>query len=324
MTGASEAARVVIGGLLLYLGAESFVTGASALALALRVPELLVGLTVVAYGTSTPEIIVGIEAAAAGHGQVALANVLGSNIANIGLILGLAALVSPALVDGGLPRREVPVLLASTALIPFSLLDGSVSRREGAVLLLLALAYTVWMVGAARASAVAGVDAALGASSAGAADAPAARSRWRSAGMTCAGLAALLLGGSLFVDGAVSLAHAIGWSERVVGLTIVAIGTSLPELLTSVTAARRGHSALAVGNVVGSNIFNSLLCLGAAALAGTVAAPISVVGAELVALAVMTGLAAWLMRRARTISRMEGAVAVTLYVAFLVFTLATT
>ena len=141
--------------------------------------------------------------------------------------------------------------------------------------------------------------------------------------ITCAGLATLLVGGRLFVDGAISLAQAIGISERIIGLTIVALGTSLPELLTSVTAARRGHSDLAVGNVIGSNIFNSLLCLGAAALAGNVAAPLSVVGAELVALAIMTGLAAMLMRSARTISRREGSVALTLYLAFLTFMVST-
>jgi len=257
---------------------------------------------------------------------VALANVLGSNIANIGLILGLAALLSPAPVDRGLSRRELPVLLASTALIPLSLLDGSVTRREGVLLLLLAVAYTGWMVRAARSSSrsrMAAVDAALETSIAQAAGASTAGGPWRSALMTSAGLATLLVGGSVFVDGAISLAQAIGLSERIVGLTIVALGTSLPELLTSVTAARRGHSDLAVGNVIGSNIFNSLLCLGAAALAGNVAAPISAVGAELVALAIITGLAATLMRSARTISRLEGAVAPTFYVVFLAFTLAT-
>jgi hypothetical protein len=218
------------------------------------------------------------------------------------------------------------VLLASMALIPLSLLDGTVTRREGVLLLLLAVAYTGWMVRAARSSsrsAMAAVDAALETSIAQAAGAPTAGGRWRSALVTCAGLATLLLGGSLFVDGAISLAQAIGISERIIGMTIVALGRSLPVLLTNVTAARRGHSDLAVGNVVGSNIFNSLLCLGAAAMAGNVAAPLSLVGAELVALAIMTGLAATLMRSARTISRMAGAVALTLYPAFLIFTMST-
>ncbi|HET9957835.1 MAG TPA: calcium:sodium antiporter, partial [Polyangiaceae bacterium] len=124
------------GGLLLYFGAEWFVGGASALALALRVPQILVGLTVVAYGTSAPEIIVGIEAAGTGHGEVALGNVIGSNVANIGLILGLAVLVRPARVDGALRKRELPVLALSTALLPLLLLDGVISRVESGALVI--------------------------------------------------------------------------------------------------------------------------------------------------------------------------------------------
>ncbi len=189
---------------------------------------------------------------------MALGNVIGSNIANVGLILGVAALIRPPRVDGALRRRELPVLVASTALVPLLLLDGSVSRWEG---------------------------------------------------------------GGLLV-GAVSVARALGMSERLVGLTIVAVGTSLPELVTSVIAARRGHSDLAVGNVVGSNIFNTFLCLGAASLAGSVAAPLPTLGVDLAALGVMTALAAAFIRTERTISRREGATAVVLYAAFAVVTVA--
>ena len=146
----SDWAPLVLGGLLLYFGAEWFVGGASALALALRVPQLLVGLTVVAYGTSAPEIIVGIEAAGAGHGDVALGNVIGSNIANIGLILGVAALIRPARVDRALRRRELPILLLSTAVLPLLLLDGLISRLESGALLVAAITYTAWMIRAAR------------------------------------------------------------------------------------------------------------------------------------------------------------------------------
>ena len=129
--------QLLLGGVLLYFGAEWFVAGASALALALRVPQIIVALTVVAYGTSAPEVVVGVQAALMGHGAVTLGNVIGSNIANIGLILGLAALVRPARVDGGLQRRELPVLLISALCVPFTLADGVVSRGEGAMLLLL-------------------------------------------------------------------------------------------------------------------------------------------------------------------------------------------
>jgi cation:H+ antiporter len=313
------------GGLLLYFGAEWFVGGAAALALALRVPQIFVGLTVVAYGTSAPELIVGVQAAATGHGEVALGNVLGSNVANIGLILGIAALVRPAQVDGGLRRRELPVLIAATLAVPLLVLDGRVSRWEGIVLLALALGYTAWMVQAARSAA--GVErqrtgAQETAADADAAGAPHPRSIAWSATTAVVGLAVLLVGGRLFVNGAVDLARTLGMSERVVGLTIVAIGTSLPELVTSVIAALRGHSALAVGNVVGSNIFNVLLCLGAAAVSGPVLGAPRALRVDLLALVVLTGLAVTLLRSARVISRVEGAVALTLYVAYVAYVLA--
>ncbi len=307
------------GGVLLYFGAEWFVGGASALALALRVPQILVGLTVVAYGTSAPEVIVGVQAAGAGHGEVALGNVLGSNIANIGLILGVAALVRPARVDGTLRRRELPVLLASTVSVPLVLFDGVLDPWEAGCLVLVAVGYSAWMIWEARAAVAAAAlkveIAGEAADEAGAAPKPGGVPR--AVGTAAVGLAVLLIGGQLFVDGAVSVARVLGMSERLVGLTIVALGTSLPELVTSVVAARRGHSDLAVGNVVGSNIFNVFLCLGAAGLAGAVAAPLETLKLDLVALVIMTILAAVFIRTERTISRTEGGLAVVLYGAVL-------
>lgn len=313
------------GGLLLYFGAEWFVGGASALALALRVPQLLVGLTVVAYGTSAPEVIVGIEAARTNHGAVALGNVLGSNIANIGLILGVAALIRPARVDGALRRRELPVLLASTALIPILLLDGAVSHWEAGGLLFVAASYTAWMVHSARSAAAvanARANAAVEGQAADAAGAPRPVGGLKAAAIAAIGLTVLLIGGSLFVEGAVSVARALGMSDRLVGLTIVAIGTSLPELVTSIVAARRGHSDLAVGNVVGSNIFNVFLCLGAAGLAGAVGAPLRTVGFDVGALTVMTVLGAIFIRTQRTITRLEGGIAVAAYAVYVFMTAA--
>jgi cation:H+ antiporter len=313
------------GGLLLYFGAQWLVAGSSALALALRIPQLIVGLTVVAYGTSTPEVIVSVQAALAGHPAVAIGNVVGSNIANIGLILGVAALIAPARVDGALRSRELPVLLASTVLVVGMLLDGTISRIEGVVLLACGVLYTGWMIRAARAGAevaAARADTVIERDVADAAGAPRARGAARSALIALFGLGVLLVGGSLFVDGAVSAAHALGMSERLVGLTVVAVGTSLPELVTSVVAARRGHSDLAIGNVVGSNIFNVSLCLGASALVGNVGADLRELAVDLVALGMMTAVAAVFIRSERTISRGEGAVAVGLYVLFLAASIA--
>jgi cation:H+ antiporter len=319
----TDLALLLGGGVLLYLGAEWFVGGASSLALALRVPQLVVGLTVVAYGTSAPEVIVSIEAARSAHGDVALGNVIGSNIANIGLILGIAALVRPARVDRALRRRELPVLLASTAVLPLVLLDGAVSLVEAVGLLVVAAGYTAIMVWAARSArevTAAHRDAAVTGAAADAAGAPTPGGRLRAAVIAAVGLGVLLVGGNLFVRGAVSLAQVLGFSERVVGLTLVAVGTSLPELITSVIAARKGHSDIAVGNVVGSNIFNVFLCLGAAGLAGPIGKPLAALSFDLLALGAMTVLAAVFIRSERTITRAEGAAALTAYLALTLYT----
>lgn len=317
--------QLVGGGVLLYFGAAWFVGGASSLALALRVPQILVGLTVVAYGTSAPEFIVSVQAASAGHGEVALGNVIGSNIANIGLILGIAALIRPARVDGVLRRRELPVLVVSTACVPLLLLDSVLTPWEAGGLVLAAIGYTGWMIGAARGAAsvaAAKLDATAAGVAADKAGAPTPAGTLRAALTAAGGLAVLLIGGHIFVNSAVTVAHTLGMSERLVGLTIVAVGTSLPELVTSVIAARRGQSDLAVGNVVGSNIFNTLLCLGAAGLAGSVGTPFHKAGFDLVALMLMTGLAAAFIRSERTISRLEGGVALAFYVVIASLTVA--
>jgi cation:H+ antiporter len=316
-----DALMLLVGGTMLYFGAEWLVGGASALALAMRVPQLLVGLTVVAYGTSAPEIIVGIQAAVTGHGDVALGNVVGSNIANLGLILGVAVLVRPAKVDGALRRRELPVLLLTAALVPLVLLDGRTRVWEAALLLCGALGYTAWMVLSSRGAGVeeeARRSAEATAEAADTAGAPAPRpGRLRHVVIAIMGLGVLLLGGHLFVGAASSLARSWGMSERVVGLTIVAVGTSLPELATSVIAAMKGHSDIAVGNVVGSNIFNVLLCLGAAGMVGDVGAPLSSLRVDLGALMIMTLAGCVFLRTQRRMARWEGGVLLALYVAFL-------
>ncbi len=312
------------GGLLLYFGAEWFVGGGSTLALALRVPQILVGLTVVAYGTSAPEIVVSIRAAVSGHGDLALGNVIGSNIANIGLILGVSALIKPARVNGALATRELPMLLLTAALVPLVLLDGIIVKWEGAVLLLIAGGYTWWMVRTARTGmsvADAHATATVAKDVADIAGAPKPGGAWRAAAIVVVGLITLIAGGTLFIDGAVQVAKLLGMSDRIIGLTIVAVGTSLPELVTSIIAARKGHSDLAIGNVVGSNIFNVLLCLGGAAVFGTVAVPWQAHGLDLLALLFMTVVGAFAIRSARTITRLEGGVALGLYIVFVVLTL---
>jgi cation:H+ antiporter len=283
---------------------------------------MLVGLTVVAYGTSAPEVIVGIQAATTGHGDIALGNVIGSNIANLGLILGVSTLVRPAVVDGALRKRELPVLLASTLAVPAILFDGVVRLWEAGLLVFAAFLYTASTVRSARSSGTiseATERAAVTAEAADIAGAPVVSGRVRQLGVAMVGLAILLVGGHLFVSGATALARAVGMSERVVGLTIVAVGTSLPELAASLIAALRGHSDIALGNVVGSNIFNVLLCLGASGLFGAIQSDPSAMVVDLAVLTAMTAAGLVFMRTARTLRRWEGALLLVSYAAFLVY-----
>ena len=311
---------LVLGGVLLYAGAEWLVGGATRLALSFGIPQLIVGLTVVAYGTSAPEVIVGVEAARSGLGDVTLGNVIGSNIANLGLILGISTLVRPARIDGALRRRELPALFLSCIALPLVMINGTVERWEGVALLLGATGYTAWMVRASRnpvvlAEATAGAE--IAAASAADAGAPPTTSRLRHLLVTVAGLVVLLGGGRLFVDAATRIAHSYGVSERIIGLTVVAIGTSLPELATGIIAAKRGNSDIAVGNVIGSNIFNVLLCLGAAAATHRMDCDVSMYRDDLVVLGGMTALALAFFRSARAMARWEGAILLLASVAFL-------
>ncbi len=302
---------------LLYFGAQWLVSGAAGLARSFGVHPLIVGLTVVAYGTSSPELVVGVSAGLRDQGAIALGNVIGSNIANLGLILAVSALIRAPRVDRQVVVREVPVLLAATALVPLVLLDGRLSGLEAAVLLGLAVAYTAWMVSTSRRGSVTEARAveAQATTAAGLGDQP--RSRRTLLVLVGLGLGGLVGGGHLLVTGAVGIARVAGMSDQLIGLTIVAVGTSVPELATSVIAAMRGHADIAVGNVVGSNIFNVLLVLGTAGAAGRIEAPLGSLVLELAVLGGMTALAALAMATRRTLGRLEAIVLLLGYVAFL-------
>ncbi|EPX56629.1 Inner membrane protein YrbG, putative calcium/sodium:proton antiporter [Cystobacter fuscus DSM 2262] len=311
-----HAGMLLLGLVLLYFGAEWLVKGAAGLARAMGVRPLVVGLTVVAYGTSAPELVVSVLASLEGRSAIALGNVMGSNIANIGAILGVTALIHPPRVEATLIRRELPVLMASTLCIPLFLLDGRVSRLEGVLLLAGTVGFTFLTLRLARELRVEAPElreevreeiqeeAAVG-------------SRAALVGLSTVGLVGLVAGGKLFVDGASALALAFGMSERVVGLTIVAVGTSLPEMAASVVAALRGHSAIAIGNVVGSNIFNILLILGCAALTRPIEASLGELRMELGALLGFSLAAVLVMRGARHVSRLEGGLLAASYAMFL-------
>lgn len=292
---------VIVGLALLPLGAEGVVRGSTGLALRIGVTPLAIGLTVVAFGTGSPELVVGIEAARTGNSGIMLGNVVGSNIGNIALVLGVAALVKPMTVRYELVRREMPLMIAVSLLLVAMLLDGGLGRLDGLLLVLGAIVYTVTSyIRARRADNRPVAD-----EFEDAIDRPVKRPLVEAA-LLLAGLAGLLGGANLLLRGAVDIAGTLGVSQTVIGLTVVAIGTSLPELATSVTSSVRGEADVAFGNVIGSNVFNILAVLGVAALIR----PFQMEGLRTLDLAVMVGVSAAmlpLMWRGWVLDRWEGA-----------------
>ena len=253
-------AALLLGGLVLLVGGgEGLVRGASRLALLAKVPPAVVGLTIVAAGTSAPELMVSLSAAARGSADLSVGNVVGSNIYNIALILGMAALVRPLDVHGQVVKLEWPVMALASGTLFVLARDGLLDRPEGLLLVAGMVAFVAWQVRIARK----GVDKPERDELELLSEAEDPGGGWGKAALfTAVGLGALLLGAELFVRGAIDVAREAGLSERVIGLTVVSLGTSLPELVTSVVASVRGHTDIAIANVVGSNIFNVLLILG--------------------------------------------------------------
>lgn len=303
---------LLIGGLvLLYLGAEALIRGSSRLALRLGITPLVVGLTVVAFGTSAPEMVVSVKASLVGQNGIAVGNVVGSNILNIALILGLAALIRPVTINRQLFRVDVPILIGVSLLCSWLLLNHSLSRGEAFLLVIGILAYTAMSIIIARR----GKNETSGEDPGGV-----TRLKKRSLALDLlfigGGLAFLIYGAHLFVEGALQVARKFGVSEAVIGLTIVAGGTSVPELVTSVVAALRKKDDIAVGNIIGSNIFNLLAILGTAGLIN----PLSTGGVTGVDFLVMIGTAVLLVPLMATrlkLARWEGALLLCSYAAYL-------
>ena len=310
---------IVFGFAALIKGADFFVDGATAIAKKLRIPNIVVGLTIVAMGTSLPELAVSVSAAIGGSSAIAIGNVVGSNLINILVILGLSAVILPLSVDRSMFRRDLPVLMLTAAILPVMTLIGGgyFGRICGAILVALFIGYIALTVRSALASR-------NGTLSEG--EAPVEENEakdlpwWLCALFTVGGAALIVLGGNFSVDGATAIAQQWGVSEAVIGLTVVALGTSLPELVTSVVAARKGNSDIALGNIVGSNIFNVLFILGTTVLV----LPFEVAAAGLVDQLVLLGVSAFLMITAYTgkkLSRIEGAAYLAIYAAYLSYLL---
>jgi cation:H+ antiporter len=243
----------------LTFGAEWLVGAAARLATAYGITPFVVGLTVVAFGTSAPELVVSAVASLQGSGDIAIGNVVGSNIANVALILGVSAILAPIAIQRGMLARDVPIMIGFSAVLYFLILDGEIRRGEGVLLLVLFTAfmlYVAWSARVERQRAAELNDVLPGG------DGPVGRDIL----LVLVGVAALAGGAHLLVVSATSLARDLGISEVAIGLSLVAVGTSLPELAASIAAARRGDSQIVVGNIVGSNIFNITLILGTASV----------------------------------------------------------
>jgi cation:H+ antiporter len=255
---------LLAGLVLLVAGAEVLVRGASKLAAQFGIPPLIIGLTVVAFGTSAPETAVSVQAALDGSGDLAIGNVVGSNIANVLFILGLTAVIAPLIVSRQLIRLDVPIMIGASLLTYALAWDGNLSKLDGAILLAGIFAYTGFLIISSRKEKATKNDEFCQEFGL---DEPVKPYAWAiNLGLITVGLVLLVSGSNFLVEGAVTLARTLGISELVIGLTVVAIGTSLPELATSVLAAIKGERDIAVGNIVGSNIFNLLCVLGLTSL----------------------------------------------------------
>ncbi|MBQ8889266.1 MAG: calcium/sodium antiporter, partial [Bacteroidaceae bacterium] len=311
----------LIGGLaLILLGANGLTDGAAAIAKRFKISDLVIGLTIVAFGTSTPELVVSATAALGGSAEMAIGNVVGSNIFNVLAIIGVTALVMPIKVGQSTMSKEIPLMILCSIVLACMandvFLDGGstnvISRIDGLVLLGFFLIFLRYTFAIAR-------DGNPEDETTEIKEMPI----WKSVLFILGGLVGLIYGGQLFVDGASGIASSLGVSESIIGLTIVAGGTSLPELATSVTAALKKNAGIAVGNVVGSNLFNVFFILGCSATIS----PLPMGGINNVDMAVLIGssilfwLVGWFFKK-RTITRIEGALLVICYVAYTAYLIA--
>lgn len=294
---------IVVGVALVLFGADRLTEGASALARRMNVPEIIIGLTIVAAGTSAPELFVSLVSALKGTPDLAVGNVVGSNTMNAMLIVGCAAMVAPMTISRSTVKKDIPFSVGASVLLILLAFDSFLGRVDGIILLLgfaVFMAYTLMQAKTGSTDEVQAETSPV----------------WKNIVYLVGGLLGLVLGSNLFVDSASSVAYALDISEGVVGLTVVAGGTSLPELATSVVAARKGQSAIAIGNVIGSNVFNILLILG---LTATIS-PMEIEGITTIDMAVMLISVAlvWMFSFTRyTVERWEGAVLVGGYLVYL-------
>ena len=301
---------LIIGFILLIKGADMFVDGSSSVAKILKVPSVIIGLTIVSLGTSAPEAAVSISAAIKGNNDIALSNVVGSNIFNLLVVIGVSAMITPFLVDKDIKKRDLPINIVLTAvLLALTYIGQGLNRIEGIILLVIMVVYIFVLIKNALKNKVEEEE-------------TKAMSVHKSIIFIILGLAAIVFGGDLVVDAASAIAKQIGVSDLLIGLTIVAIGTSLPELVTSVVAAKKGESGLALGNAVGSSIFNIIFILGLSSTVspiGVAKADFSFVIIDIIVLIVVSAIIQLFCVTKEKVSRVEGAVCVGLYATYMAY-----
>jgi len=253
---AINAVLTIVGLVILCVGGSWLVSGGVAIAKKLRISQMIIGLTIVAYGTSTPELAASMVAAVGSHTDLILGNVVGSNISNIGMVIGISAIISPLVVSKATTRKEVPIMIGVMLLLVAMSVDGEISQLDGVVLVAGLIAFTAYTLSRAKKER----ESVTEDSSITKTPVP------RAIALIVMGAALLYFGGFLTVENAVSIAENLGISETVIGITIIAIGTSLPELVTSVIAIRKGHTDIGIGTIVGSNIYNILMIMGVASV----------------------------------------------------------
>ena len=293
---------LIVGFLLLIKGADFFVDGASSIAAKLKVPSLIIGLTVVSMGTSMPEAAVSISASLSGSNEISLGNVVGSNIFNLLVVVGISSIVLPIVSDRDILKRDMPLSIAITGVLFFMLLDGFLSRLDAAILLVLFAAYMFVLIRSALKNRTE--------------EGEQKTMTWaKSILVSLLGAAAIIGGGQLVVESAKTIAASLGMGETLIGLTVVACGTSLPELVTSIVAARKGDSGIAMGNVVGSNIFNILFILGMAGVISPMTADSAFFIDTGILMAVSLVMLIFACTHKKT-SRVEGIISTLMYVAY--------
>lgn len=300
---------LIVGFIFLIKGADLFVDGSSALAKIFRIPSVIIGLTIVAMGTSAPEASVSINAALTGNNAIAISNVVGSNIFNLLIVVGICATMMPFVVNKDILRRDLPVNIFITVLLLILSLDGKLNRIEGIILLIGIILYILFMI-----------HSAIQNKTSENADKVNPLPLYKCILFILIGLGIIILGGNLVVNNASKIALSLGLSQNFIGLTIVAIGTSLPELVTSIVATRKNESALALGNAVGSNIFNILFILGAS----VAISPLSVISESIIDGIILVVISVIMLIFAKTkgkLERKEGIICIIIYLAYLAYIL---